>query len=70
MNEAVPRAVQDCHDLLRWLIPHLDKLPHRRPARPLRRGRREADRLPPPVRAHTENHYAEQLYRYRNAIDE
>lgn len=22
-----PRAVQDCHDLLRWLIPHLDKFP-------------------------------------------
>ena len=30
MNEVVPRAVQDCHDLLRWLIPHLDKFPRAR----------------------------------------
>ena len=30
MRETVPRAVQDCHDLLRWLIPHLDKFPRAR----------------------------------------
>ena len=30
MNEVVPRAVQDCRDLLRWLIPHLDKFPRAR----------------------------------------
>ena len=30
MREPVPQAVQDCHDLLRWLIPHLDKFPRAR----------------------------------------
>ena len=30
MKETVPKAVQDCHDLLRWLIPHLDKFPRAR----------------------------------------
>jgi hypothetical protein len=25
-----PKAVQDCHDLLQWLIPHLDKFPRNR----------------------------------------
>ena len=30
MRETVPKAVQDCHDLLRWLIPHLDKFPRAR----------------------------------------
>ena len=25
-----PKAVEDCHDLLLWLIPHLDKLPRTR----------------------------------------
>ena len=30
MREAVPKAVQDCHDLLRWLLPHLDKFPRAR----------------------------------------
>lgn len=26
-----PQAVQDCHEILLWLIPHLDKFPrHRR----------------------------------------
>ena len=30
MIETVPKAVQDCHDLLRWLIPHLDKFPRAR----------------------------------------
>lgn len=24
---SVPKAVQDCRDLLLWMIPHLDKLP-------------------------------------------
>jgi hypothetical protein len=26
-RQNTPKAVQDCHDLLEWLIPHLDKLP-------------------------------------------
>ena len=26
----MPQAVQDCHDLLRWLIPLLDKFPRAR----------------------------------------
>ena len=30
MRETVPKAVQDCHDLLRWLLPHLDKFPRAR----------------------------------------
>ena len=30
MRPTVPRAVQDCHELLRWLIPHLDKFPRAR----------------------------------------
>lgn len=30
MKETVPKAVQDCHDLLGWLIPHLDKFPRTR----------------------------------------
>ncbi len=25
-----PKAVQDCHELLAWLIPHLDKFPRNR----------------------------------------
>lgn len=25
-----PKAVQDCHKLLEWVIPHLDKLPRLR----------------------------------------
>ena len=43
---------------------------HRRPPRPLRRGRGEVDRLPPQIAHQMENHYAEQLHRYHNAIDE
>ena len=30
MKPAAPKAVQDCHDLLRWLIPQLDKFPRTR----------------------------------------
>ena len=30
MRETVPRAVQECHDLLRRLIPHPDKFPRAR----------------------------------------
>lgn len=34
MNKAksakLPKAVQDCHELLEWLIPHLDKFPRLR----------------------------------------
>ena len=30
MRETVPKSVQDCHDLLRWLIPHLGKFPRAR----------------------------------------
>jgi hypothetical protein len=26
----LPKVVQDCHDLLLWLIPHLDKFPRNR----------------------------------------
>ena len=25
-----PKAVQDCHDLILWVIPHLDKFPRLR----------------------------------------
>ncbi len=27
MNDSTPQAVQACHELLRWLIPQLDKFP-------------------------------------------
>lgn len=27
MNATVPQAVQLCHELLRWLMPHIDKFP-------------------------------------------
>jgi len=27
---STPKAVQDCRDLLLWMIPHLDKLPKNR----------------------------------------
>lgn len=27
MTESVPNAVQNCHELLLWPIPHLDKFP-------------------------------------------
>lgn len=30
MNDKTPQAVQDCHALLLWLIPHLDKFPRTR----------------------------------------
>jgi len=30
MANSVPHAVQSCHDLLLWLIPHLDKFPRLR----------------------------------------
>ena len=30
MAESVPNAVQSCHELLLWLIPHLDKFPRLR----------------------------------------
>ncbi|MCA9421362.1 MAG: diversity-generating retroelement protein Avd [Nitrospira sp.] len=30
MPQTVPQAVQACHDLLRWMIPHLDKFPRTR----------------------------------------
>ncbi|MCP5091412.1 MAG: diversity-generating retroelement protein Avd [Gammaproteobacteria bacterium] len=26
----MPKVVEDCHELLRWLIPHLDKFPRNR----------------------------------------
>ena len=29
-NDNTPKAVQDCHDLLAWIIPHLDKFPRLR----------------------------------------
>lgn len=29
-QESTPKAVQDCHELLEWLIPHLDKFPRTR----------------------------------------
>jgi hypothetical protein len=28
MKDTTPQAVQSCHELLKWLIPHLDKFPH------------------------------------------
>ena len=30
MKDRTPQAVQDCHALLLWLIPHLDKFPRAR----------------------------------------
>ena len=30
MPSTVPQAVQSCHELLRWLIPQLDKFPRAR----------------------------------------
>lgn len=27
MKDTTPQAVQSCHELLKWLIPHLDKFP-------------------------------------------
>lgn len=30
MNDRTPQAVQACHELIRWLIPQLDKLPRLR----------------------------------------
>ena len=30
MTEQVPNAVQSCHELLLWIIPHLDKFPRSR----------------------------------------
>lgn len=30
MQASVPKAVEDCRDLLLWMIPHLDKLPRSR----------------------------------------
>ena len=30
VGKNVPRAVQACHELLAWLIPHLDKFPRSR----------------------------------------
>ena len=30
MASNVPQAVDSCHELLRWLIPHLDKFPRSR----------------------------------------
>lgn len=30
MADGTPRAVEDCHALLRWVIPHLDKFPRQR----------------------------------------
>ena len=30
MNATVPGAVQACHELLLWMIPHLDKFPRAR----------------------------------------
>ena len=27
MSPTVPQAVQSCHEMLLWLIPHLDKFP-------------------------------------------
>jgi len=29
-KDNTPKAVQDCHDLLAWIIPHLDKFPRLR----------------------------------------
>lgn len=30
MADTTPKAIDDCHELLRWLIPHLDKFPRSR----------------------------------------
>ena len=30
MASSVPQAVQSCHDVLLWLIPHIDKFPRSR----------------------------------------
>ena len=30
MAQSIPLAVQSCHDLLRWIIPQLDKFPRSR----------------------------------------
>jgi hypothetical protein len=31
MPDTTPKAVEDCHELLLWMIPHIDKFPrHRR----------------------------------------
>ena len=30
MTEGTPQAVEACHALLRWVIPHLDKFPRQR----------------------------------------
>jgi DNA polymerase III alpha subunit len=30
MKDNTPQAVQSCHDLIRWLIPQLDKFPRNR----------------------------------------
>ena len=27
MKDTTPQAVLSCHELLRWLVPHLDKFP-------------------------------------------
>ena len=27
MVDNTPKAIEECHDLLRWIIPHLDKFP-------------------------------------------
>lgn len=27
MTDQTPKAIEDCHELLRWLIPQLDKFP-------------------------------------------
>ena len=29
-NPSIPRVVDDCHELLKWLIPQLDKFPRNR----------------------------------------
>lgn len=29
-SDTTPKAVQDCHEILLWLIPHLDKFPKAR----------------------------------------
>jgi hypothetical protein len=30
MNDMTPQAVQACHELIRWLVPQLDKFPRLR----------------------------------------
>ena len=30
MAESTPKAIDDCHELLPWIIPHLDKFPRSR----------------------------------------